>query len=142
MKKGFILLLSLAVIGIFTGCDLNIKLTFENVKGEWLFPDIDTIKGTAVKNVGLSVMGDSENDVMLDIRWTTVDTDTYYLYNSNGSFEGNVFTGLYYLSSDMGTTFDISVEFTGDGETGTATFSGEGVLDGLVFEKGNVTKTD
>ncbi|PKL06642.1 MAG: hypothetical protein CVV53_03250 [Spirochaetae bacterium HGW-Spirochaetae-9] len=136
MKK--LMLIALLAVVLLAGCELVPKLTFDDVKGEWIFPSITDIKGTDVKDTGLSVMGDSEAAVMLDIRWTTVDTDTYFLYMADGSFEGTTFTGTYCLSGFEETVYEIVVEFSSEDDTITAEFNGEGALNGLIFTDGQV----
>lgn len=136
MKK--LIIVAILVAMVFAGCELVPDLTFNDVKGEWIFPSITNIKGTAVKDTGLSVMGDSEAAVMLDIRWTTVDTDTYFLYMADGSFKGTTFTGTYCLSGFEETVYNIVVEFSSEDDTITAEFNGEGALDGLIFTDGQV----
>lgn len=121
---------------VLFGCDIFSTLDFSDAKGEWTYPSITQIGAVAVHEVSLSVMGDSKDEVFLDIRWTRDTDDEYFLYMANGAMDGDTFTGTYRLNSDWDTIHNITVKFTKSGDQLKIECSGTGGLNGITLSGG------
>jgi len=135
-----ILVASLVLVLLFSGCDLFMKLAFDDIKGEWDFPDAN-VKGTPAEALHVSVMGDSEEDMMLDIRYERNGGANTYLAACGGSLEGKTFTGIYTAWSEAGevdTEESITVTIELKDDKLSIECEGEGNLDGVVMEGGEL----
>ena len=81
-------------------------------------------------------MGDSEDEVMLDIRWTRVEDEEYFLFMANGTMVGDTFTGTYRLNSDWNTIQQLTVKFSKVGDSLKLECSGTGGLAGIALTGG------
>jgi len=132
MKKfalfGFLIVLLVA------GCELFPNISWEDIKGEWDFPDTE-FNSSTITTIHLSLMDPSEGDseYRVDLSWNNYEN----FYYGGGSVSSNVFTGTYQVGGDPSSTeYSITVTFSLSDDALKAVFSGEGPLDGLILEHG------
>jgi hypothetical protein len=67
--KRFVLFGFLAVL-LVAGCELFPNITWEDIKGEWDFPDT-TFNDSTIKSIHLSLMdpGEGESEYRIDLSW-------------------------------------------------------------------------
>ncbi|SLM17605.1 conserved hypothetical protein [uncultured spirochete] len=136
--KRFVLFGFLAVL-LVAGCELFPNITWEDIKGEWDFPDT-TFNDSTIKSIHLSLMdpGEGESEYRIDLSWEN--GDNYLLHYGEGSMDKNVFSGTYNLGGDYtdSTTYSVTVTFTLNNDQLKAVFTGTGPLNGLVLEHGTL----
>ncbi len=133
--KRFVLFGFLAVL-LVAGCELFPNITWEDIKGEWDFPDT-TFNDSTIKSIHLSLMdpGEGESEYRIDLSWNNFDN----FYYGGGTVSNNVFTGHYQVGgSDSTDEYSITVTFSLKDDQLKAVFSGEGPLNGLVLEHGTL----
>ncbi len=133
--KRFVLFGFLAVL-LVAGCELFPNITWEDIKGEWDFPDT-TFNDSTIKSIHLSLMdpGEGESEYRIDLSWNNFDN----FYYGGGTVSNNVFTGHYQVGgSDSTDEYSITVTFSLKDDQLKAVFSGEGPLDGLILEHGTL----
>ncbi|MEN6296768.1 MAG: hypothetical protein ABFC92_02330 [Rectinema sp.] len=133
--KRFVLFGFLAVL-LVAGCELFPNITWEDIKGEWDFPDT-TFNDSTIKSIHLSLMdpGEGESEYRIDLSWN----DWENFYYGGGTISNNVFTGHYQVGgSDSTDEYSITVTFSLKDDQLKAVFSGEGPLNGLVLEHGTL----
>jgi len=133
--KRFVLFGVLAVL-LVAGGELFPNITWEDIKGEWDFPDT-TFNDSTIKSIHLSLMdpGEGESEYRIDLSWN--DGDNFYY--GGGTISNNVFTGHYQVGgSDSTDEYSITVTFSLKDDQLKAVFSGEGPLNGLVLEHGTL----
>lgn len=126
--KRFVLFGFLAVL-LVAGCELFPNITWEDIKGEWDFPDT-TFNDSTIKSIHLSLMdpGEGESEYRIDLSWEN--GDNYLLHYGEGSMDKNVFSGTYNLGGDYtdSTTYSVTVTFTLNNDQLKAVFTGTGPL--------------
>jgi hypothetical protein len=137
--KRFVLFGFLAVL-LVAGCELFPNITWEDIKGEWDFPDT-TFNDSTIKSIHLSLMepGEGESEYRIDLGWDS--GETHYWFFGSGSMEKNTFKGTYHHNSGDSsdpTLYNVTVTFSLSNNKLKAVFSGEGPLDGLILEHGTL----
>jgi hypothetical protein len=135
MKK---FLVFAVVVGLLiTSCDLFPNISYDDIKGEWDFPD-RTIQGKAATDVHLSVL---DTEAWFDLGWNT--SENSYWISCEGTMNKNVFTGTYdawdnapnpSIQIDDGSAIVITFSLIDD--LLIAEFEGEGLLDGVTLSEG------
>ena len=118
------ILLGLVLIVASVSCEQDPSFTVADIIGTWNFPDGSVI----------NIM--DENTI--DISWTSGETE--YTTFIDGALDGNVFTGTYGYNTlpDIGSDVDleITITITLSSNKLTATYSGQGLLNGKSFSAG------
>lgn len=132
-RHSFIFLAAAALVLLFA-CELAPELTFDDIKGEWDFPD-----GTH-----LSVMG-TASAPMWDYGFKDA-TKNYWTWIHSGSFSGTTFTGTYGYNAtfieggaDAGSGLNIpmsAVFSLADGRLRVVFTTAEGPYKDKIIEKG------
>jgi len=128
-----IIVLSLLALA---GCELFPTISWEDIKGEWDFPDTE-FNDSTITAIHLSLMdpAEGETEYGIDLSWNNFDN----FYYGGGTMDGNVFTGHYLVGGGDDTEYPISVTFSlSDDNKLKAVFDGEGPLDGLILEHGTL----
>lgn len=137
--KNSIITIVLVVVIVLASCSLfpGSNLTFDDIKGEWDFPNTATIS-----DVHLSLMEPSK----IDLGWSD-STYSYWCWTDDGIMNGATISGTYSYNKydkssnlvDSSSNLSFSVTFSlNDGKL-KAVFSGTGPIQGLVLEYGTKT---
>lgn len=124
MRKAFIVLLGLVLIGSMVSCEQDPSFSVDDIIGAWHFPD-----GSIV---------DIMDEETIDITWTSGETE-YHAF-INGALDGNEFIGTYGYNTipevGSGLDLDITITITLSSNKLTAACEGEGPLNGKTFSAG------
>lgn len=133
MKKAVVSIIVLSLLAL-AGCELFPTISWEDIKGEWDFPDTE-FNDSTITAIYLSLMDPEEGDSEIRVIDLHLDDELYY---GDGTMDGNIFTGHYLVGGDVNVTeYSISVTFSlSDDNKLKAVFDGEGPLDGLILEHG------
>lgn len=145
MSKRLLATMMLIVLALLVGCETQPSHTYEDLLGEWDFPN----------NTHISVMQDSDtpSQKMLDIRWQEGTVE--YFAMIDGTSEGATFTGTYaysttadngsgslilYYGDDVDEPHkDITITLTLEDDTLKAVCTGDAPLGGKTFTLGTLT---
>lgn len=130
MKRIFLALLIGVLFIVLAGCDEKITYSYEDLLGEWDFPNEANNPHVSVMQVG--------SEEWLDISWD-VDDDRY-LYMVEGEYENGVFTGTYDFNlTEIEETWAIQIRIQKPSGKLTIQAEGDGPLDGIVFDNGVIS---
>lgn len=134
MKK--MIVAGILVALVFGGCNLFPSITFDDIKGEWDFP-ATVFNNETISSIHLSLMDPNPGSgaYKVDLSWN----DFNNFYYGDGTMNGNVFTGTYYVGGDLAdppTQYSITITFSLNDNKLKAIFKGQGPLDGLILEHG------
>jgi hypothetical protein len=130
----FVIVSSLLVLA---GCELFPTISWDDIKGEWDFPDTE-FNNSTITTIHLSLMdpGEGESEYKIDLSWNNFNN----FYYGEGTINNNVFTGHYQVGGGSDTTqYSVTVTFSLSNNQLKAIFDGEGPLDGLILEHGTLS---
>ena len=134
MKKAVVSIIVLSLLAL-AGCELFPTMSWEDIKGEWDFPDT-VFNGNTITAIHLSLMDpfEGESEYVIDLGWNV--DEALFWYPGHGTMSGNVFDGSY--DGGGSTEYSITVTFSLSDDELKAVFDGEGPLDGLILEHGTL----
>jgi len=138
MKKAVVSVIVLSLL-VLAGCELFPTISWEDIKGEWDFPDTE-FNDSTIRAIHLSLMdpAEGESEYMIDLGWDVGDLN--FWYHGHGTMSGNIFNGHYLVGGPDTTEYSITVTFSlSDDNKLRAVFDGEGPLDGLILEHGTLS---